>query len=57
MKRIKIKNLMILGSFFSLFLIAIILYILNSRLTDVEGQEKTFEINFIIDGKKDESKR
>lgn len=49
----KLKNLLILGSFFSVLLLGVLVYYLHERVIFLEKQERVLEINFKME-KKDE---
>ena len=50
--RPKLKNLLILGSFFFNVLLGVLVYYLNERLTYLENQERVLMINFNMEKKK-----
>ena len=45
----KLKNLLILGSFFSNVLLAVLIYYLNERVSYLEKQERILQINFKVE--------
>lgn len=50
---VKLKNILILGSFFSVLLLGVLIYYLHERMIFLESQERVLEINFNME-KKDE---
>ena len=48
---VKLKNILILGSFFSVGLLSVLLYYLHERVVFLESQERVLEINFNMEKK------